>query len=225
MELEDSRHTVKPHPGMRLFLASASVRGRVEELTDLVGSGASVAVSANALDMEGDSERRAWLETELHALSAAGLSPGELDLRECYGDPPALSERLARFEMVWATGGNAFVLRKALERSGLDELLLTRLGDDSLAYGGSSAGACVCGPTLRGIDTIDDAYAAGDPIFEGLGLVDYAIAPHVGAEGEPGEAIARLVAYYARAGIPYRALRDGQAIVVRNGGSTMIDLY
>jgi len=45
MELEDNRHTVKPHPGMRLFLASASVRGRVEELTDLVGSGASVAVA------------------------------------------------------------------------------------------------------------------------------------------------------------------------------------
>lgn len=208
---------------MRLFLASASVRGSVQALIALVGFGARVAVSANAFDMEADAERREWLGREMRALARAGLAPVELDLRDYYADPAALGEGIARFEMVWMTGGNVFVLRKAMKWSGFDKLLLAHLRDDSLAYGGCSAGACVCGPTLCGIDLIDDAHAAGEPIFEGLGLVDYSIAPHFGAEGEVGEAIARLVAYWEEAEMPYRALRDGQAIVVCDGDSTTIE--
>jgi dipeptidase E len=210
------------HP-VRLFLSSASVRGRVEALTELVGPNARVGVSANALDMEPDGERGGWLRKEIRALTGAGLSPAELDLRACYDDPKALDETLARLDMVWATGGNVFVLRKALQRSGLDERLVACLRDDSLAYGGCSAGACVCSPTLRGIELIDDAYAAGEPIYDGLGVVDHAIVPHVGAEGEVGETIARLAAYFERAGVRYRALRDGQAIVVHGAETALIE--
>lgn len=210
---------------VRLFLASASVRGPVQALTDLVGEDARVAIVANALDMEAELERREWLAKEMQALAGAGLSPVELDLRDFYADPGTLVESLTDLDMVWATGGNAFVLRSALKSSGLDELLLARLGDDSLAYGGCSAGACVCGPTLRGIELIDDAHAAGEPIFDGLALVDYSIAPHVGADGEAGEAIAPFVSYLRDNAIPYRALRDGQAIVVRDGHSTTVNFY
>jgi dipeptidase E len=208
-----------------LVLASARVRGPVQALTDLVGRSAAVGVSANAFDAEGESERRDCLEQELRALAGAGLSPVELDLRDYYADRAALVAVLDRLDMVWATGGNVFVLRQALARSGLDELLLPRVRDGSLAYGGCSAGACVCGPTLRGIELIEDAHAGGTPIFDGLGLVDYSIAPHAGADGEVGETIDRLVAYFVSAGMPYRALRDGQAIVIRDGGSSTLELY
>jgi dipeptidase E len=210
---------------VRLFLASASVRGRVPTLTELVGDGAKIGVSANALDREPDVERTEWLAKETHALESAGLCPVELELRDYYADPAALVEVLARLDMVWATGGNVFVLRRALQRSRLDELLLAHLRNDLLAYGGCSAGACVCGPTLHGIDLIDDAHAAGEPIFDGLGLVDYSIAPHLGADGEAGKAIRRLVTHFESAGMPYRALRDGQAIVVQNGNSRTIEFY
>jgi len=209
---------------VRLFLASASIPGRVDALTELVGAAATVGVSANAFDAETATERREWLGKEMRALARAGLSPVELDLRDYFSDPVALGETLSRLEMVWATGGNVFVLRKAMHRSRFDELLLSRLQDDSLAYGGCSAGACVCGPTLRGIDLVEDAHAAGEPIFEGLGLVEYSIAPHFGAGGETGVAIARLVAYFEETGTPYRALRDGQAIAVAGGSSTVIEL-
>jgi dipeptidase E len=210
---------------VRLFLASASVRGRVEELTALVGANARVGVSANAFDMESEAVRREWLGKEMRALAGAGLSPVELDLRDYYAETTALLESLAGLDMVWATGGNVFVLRQALKRSHFDELLSARVHDDTLAYGGCSAGACVCAPTLRGIDLIDNAYSAGDPVFDGLGLVNYSIAPHVGADGEVGDAIARLVAYFERVGMPYRALRDGQAIVIHDGDSRTIDFY
>jgi dipeptidase E len=194
-------------------------------LTELVGAEARVAVSANAFDMEPAAERRDWLDNEMRALASAGLSPIELDLRGYYGDPAALAAVVAAVDMVWGTGGNVFVLRKALKLSGLDELLRVRLREDSLAYGGCSAGACVCGPTLRGIDVIDNARAAGEPMFDGLGLVDYSIAPHAGACGEAGEAIARLVTYFQKAKMPYRALRDGQAIVVHGERATTIEFY
>lgn len=209
---------------MRLFLASASVCGQVPQLTDLVGPGAVVAVSANALDAD-DALRAGWLEREVTALAAAGLSPIELDLRDYYRRPEGLQAALAGVDMIWATGGNVFVLRKALQRSGLDALLQESLRADALAYGGSSAGGCICAPSLRGIELVEDAEAAGEPIFAGLGLVDFAIVPHVGADGGAGEAMERLVDYFRLAGVPYRPLRDGQAIVVRDGRTTTIELY
>ena len=194
-------------------------------MTELVGAGARVAVSANAFDMEPAAERSEWLDKEMRALASAGLSPVELDLRDYYDDSAALGAAVAGLDMVWGTGGNVFVLRKALKRSGLDERLLAHLREDSLAYGGCSAGTCVCGPTLRGIDLIEDAHAAGEPMFDGLGLVDYSIAPHAGAGGEAGEAITRLVTYFEDAKMPYRALRDGQAIVVHGERATTIEFY
>jgi dipeptidase E len=208
---------------VRLFLASASVRGRVQALTELVGSNARVGVSANALDTVDRAERVYWLEKEMKALSGAGLVPSELDLREYDARRRTLEEALAGLDMVWATGGNVFVLQKAFRRSGLDEALRSRLGDDTLAYGGCSAGACVCAPTLRGIELIDDAFAAGAPVFDGLGLVDFSIAPHYGADGEVGETIDRLIAHFRAAGTPYRALRDGQAIVLHDGRTRSIE--
>lgn len=84
--------------------------------------------------MEAQSERRDWLEKEMQALAAAGLSPVELDLRDHDADRAALVDVIDRLDMLWATGGNAFVLREALARSRLDELLLARLREDSLAF-------------------------------------------------------------------------------------------
>jgi len=173
--------------------------------------------------MESGPERDEWLETEMHALAGAGLSPVEVDLREYYPRPETIGKVLAGLDIFWATGGNVFVLRKALRRSRVDEVLLALLEDDRLAYGGCSAGACVCSPTLRGIHLIDDAHAGGAPIFDGLGLLPYSIAPHFGADGEVGEGISRLVRYFDESGTPYRALRDGQALVVRGEDSTQIE--
>lgn len=82
--------------------------------------------------------RRDWLAAELSALARAGVDPFELDLRDYY-DPPGgvLARALREVDMVWATGGSVFVLIDAIQRSGVDAVLCTRLREDALAYGGS----------------------------------------------------------------------------------------
>jgi dipeptidase E len=202
---------------MRLFLSSSHLSSSPHELSGLVKPGARVVVVANALDNLPDFPRAGWLDNEYDGLAQLGLSAYEVDLREHYAEPKALHEALADSELVWVTGGNVFVLRDAMRRSGLDVLLQARLREDSIAYGGYSAGACVTAPTLRGgIELVDDAGAVTDPIWEGLGLVSFSFAPHYRSDDHQAQDIDRVVAYLQASEMPYRAVHDGQAIVVRD---------
>ncbi|MDP3855628.1 Type 1 glutamine amidotransferase-like domain-containing protein [Phenylobacterium sp.] len=53
------------------------------------------------------------------------------------------------------------------------------------------------------------------PIWEGLGLVDFAIVPHFASAHAEAEAAARAVAWMTEQGIAFRTLRDGEAVVRR----------
>jgi dipeptidase E len=125
---------------MRLFLASSRPGPGSRELADLVVAGARVAVIANAVDNLPDFPRAEWVDQERRMLATVGLSAFELDVRGYYLRPGALAGALAEVDLVWITGGNAFVLRDALRRSQLDRLLIDRVSDGRLAYGGCSAG-------------------------------------------------------------------------------------
>jgi peptidase E len=70
----------------------------------------------------------------------------------------ALEEVVASLDALWVVGGNAFVLRRALSQSGLDAVLTRRAGDSAFVYAGYSAGSCVMGSTLRGIELVDDYF-------------------------------------------------------------------
>jgi dipeptidase E len=66
---------------------------------------------------------------------------------------------------------------------------------------------------LRGLELCDDADAVGI-IWDGLGL-DHAFVPHLNSPGHPEtELLAKVADLYARTGIPYLPLSDGQALVV-----------
>ena len=94
------------------------------------------------------------------------------------------------------------------------------LSRDVLACGGYSAGACVLAPSLRGLETVDDAgavpriYGAG-PVWEGLGVLDHAMVPHYQSPDHPESAACEAVAHGCQAaGVAHRALRDGQALII-----------
>jgi dipeptidase E len=216
---------------VRLYLSSFRMGRRPDRLLALLPApaGAEAAVIANALDAQSEDDRRAGVRREIAALAALGLRPAEIDLRRYFGRPARdVAAELARFPLVWARGGNAFVLRHALARSGADAALTGLLGRDALAYAGYSAGGCVLAPSLRGLEACDDPDAVtrvhGDPpIWDGLGVLDHALVPHVDSPGHPeSEVLTAVAARYRSEGVPHRPLRDGQVLVVDGAQSRVV---
>jgi dipeptidase E len=205
---------------MRLYLSSFRLGDHPEHLLGLVDRPGPVAVIANALDGADPDRRRAAVAQELGALTGLGLDAVEVDLREHADDAPGLTRRLERHPAVWIRGGNVFVLRVAMAASGADHAITDLVRSDRLVYAGYSAGPCVAGPHLRGLEEVDDlseverAYG-GEPVWEGLGLLDRVFVPHVDSPGHPETADAtRLAGRLRDEGVEHWALRDGQALVV-----------
>jgi hypothetical protein len=129
---------------VRLYLSSFRMGDHPEHLTALVGEdGRRAVVIANAMDDAPPDVRRAGVELELAALADLGFDAVELDLRECFAQQKRLRRELAGVSMAWLRGGNTFMLRYALYRSGGDAAFRELLAVDALVYAGYSAGCCV----------------------------------------------------------------------------------
>jgi len=128
---------------------------------------------------------------------------------------------LEAFDGIWVLGGNVFILRRAMQYSGLDQLLAEKTAaSTSFVYSGYSAGACVLGPTLEGIHLVDSPEQSAEGydskvIWEGLNLLPYSIAQHFRSDHPESLQIDHVVKYFEEHAMPYRTVRDGDAIVVR----------
>lgn len=208
---------------MRMYLSSFRLGTDPGLLIRLAGDGARTAVIANAIDAEPGDARREKVRVEIRALAGLGLRPVELDLRDHIGaDPEGVATALAPFDGVWVRGGNVFVLRHVMAQSGADAALRRLVREDRLVYAGYSAGPCVLGPSLRGLETVDDAEAVprlyGAPThWAGLGILAERVVPHVQSPSHPGSpALDQLAERYRRQGAPHLRLRDGEALVVED---------
>ncbi|MGU3434907.1 Type 1 glutamine amidotransferase-like domain-containing protein [Actinomycetes bacterium M1A6_2h] len=205
---------------MRLFLASYRFGGHRQRFLDMVGTPGRIAVIANASDSWPAAARASSVTSELGPLRSAGFDPTELDLRDFVGRAAELADALARFPAVWVRGGNTFVLRAQLARSGGDVVLRRMLADDALVYGGYSAGACILGPTLRGIESADPPEevkptTGTDPQWDGLGIVSRAVVPHWQSELLDGDdAGVRMVAALRASDVDFVTLTDEQVLIV-----------
>jgi dipeptidase E len=207
---------------MRLFLSSFRMSDRFDRLLQMAGPGARCAVISNAVDFIPPDARRAYLQRIFDPVAHFrdhGVEAYDLDLRDYFWNPAGLEAALADVQLVWAVGGNSFLLRRAMRQSGFDQILARRLCEDSLVYGGWSAGAVVAGSTLRGIELMDEPQVVMPgydpaPVWEGLGLVDYVIVPHFASDHPEADAAARTATHLAAQGARHRTLRDGEAIIV-----------
>lgn len=212
---------------MRLYLSSFRLGDHPERLVQLAGAGRQALAIANACDGFPAEERPGRVERELAALRGLGFAAEELDLRDYFGGRgrEVLAERLSRAGLVWVRGGNAFVLLRAMRQSGFDGMITELLRKDALVYGGYSGGIAVLAPSLRGIELVNDAntvpegYGPEVP-WEGLGLVPYAIAPHYRSPHPSSPGIDAVVDYFTRNGVPFKALRDGEVILMSPQAST-----
>jgi dipeptidase E len=143
---------------VRLYLSSFRMGEHPEYLTALVGDdGRRTVVIANAIDDAPEDIRHAGVERERAALGELGFDAGELDLRDYFDDEQR--RELAGVALAWLRGGNVFMLRYALRRSGGDTVFCDLLGSDALVYAGYSAGPCILSPNLRGLEAVDDTDA------------------------------------------------------------------
>ena len=207
---------------MRLYLSSFRLGDHDYQLPQLAGEGKHAAIIANAQDHLAPQARDKKLNDAHAELAALGFTSEECDLRNYFGDnTDSLREDLAGYDMLWAIGGSAFVLRSAMAQSGFDRVIHNLLADDRFVYAGYSAGVCVLAPRLNGLELCDDPNAVAqaynmETIWTGLGILDEAIAPHYDSD-HPEAAFAQdMVSYFDRNAIAYRALRDGD-VLIRKG--------
>lgn len=211
---------------MRLYLSSYRLGNKPKEMLNLIGDNKRTVIIANAQDSKLANNRAERVQQEIDSLTALGLQPEELDLRNYFGETAKLGEVLKDFGFIWVRGGNVFLLRRAFKQSGFDKLLIELLKQDKIAYGGFSAGVCILAPSLKGIELVDpkNEIAEGydkEIIWSGLGILGYAIAPHYRSDHPESEDIEKCVEYFRTNKIPHKTLRDGEAIVV-NGDTENI---
>lgn len=210
---------------MRLFLASYRFGAHRDRLLEMVGEPGRIAVIANAADAWPDSARASAVTSEMTLLRSAGFLPVEVDLRDLV--PGVAEEVIGAFPAIWVRGGNTFVLRSRMALSGADRALIRLLGDDALVYAGYSAGACVMGPTLRGVEFADPPAevhptTGEDARWDGLGLVDEVIVPHWQSELDPDGAAEAMLDACRAAGSPARTLTDEQVLIVDGDVTTVV---
>jgi dipeptidase E len=167
-----------------------------------------VAAIENAADVIPDSA--GWVKATRDAFTYHGFDVETIDLRHCQGQ--TLREKLIHKDVIWVGGGNTFYLRWIMKESGADEIItsLVRLGK---VYAGWSAGAIVAGPTLKGFETMDNPAEAAEVIWEGLGMTQAVIVPHMDNDDFAASA-AKTNQQLLIAGYDALALDDMQVVVI-----------
>jgi dipeptidase E len=206
----------------KLYLSSYNFGNSPDNLRELASPGSRAAIIMNATDVYSPGLRDSYVRANADVLSGLGIESEELDLRDYFESPNGLDAGLDRFGLIWAVGGNAFVLRRAMRYSGFDVVATPRIISGALVYGGFSAGAIVATPTLRGIELADDPNDVPDGyrpdiIWDGLALFDRSIAPHFRSAHPESAVIDDVVRSFINQRMPFETLRDGEAIVVRDG--------
>jgi dipeptidase E len=108
-----------------------------------------------------------------------------------------------------------------MRTSGFDRVIRDLLAADAIAYGGYAAGAVVAGPSLQGLELMDDPWEVPDGyddplVWSGLGLTPFVVVPHFRSRHPEAAAAEKVVSYMAARKARYRALSDGE-VIVRTG--------
>lgn len=205
---------------MKFYLSSYKLGDRTAELKDMIaGLDKKTAYISNALDFSSDLERREKSEaTDIADLEALGMEIEKVDLRDYFGKQVELEKKLNEYNIIWVRGGNAFVLRQAMKLSGFDEVMKQLQKREDMVYGAYSAGVCVLAPTLRGIDLVDEPNVfpyseQHETVWEGLGILDYAVVPHYASDHAESDAVNSVIKYMVNNKILFKAIKDGEVII------------
>jgi dipeptidase E len=206
---------------MIFYLSSYKIGNHPESLLALFSENKSVGYIPNALDFTGaDPKRREMhVASDMQSLADVGLQAEVLDLKNFFDKEDRLKEKLQSLGGIFISGGNTFILRQAMRLSGLDTILREyNKTQKDFVYAGYSAAGCVLSPSLRGYAIVDDPtdlpYSGQkETIWEGLGMIDYAFLPHFDSDHPESADISKEVQYCIENKIPYKTLKDGDALI------------
>ncbi|MBR2544093.1 Type 1 glutamine amidotransferase-like domain-containing protein [Candidatus Saccharibacteria bacterium] len=121
---------------MRLYLASHNLGPYTDELLKLVGEGRKALFVENARDYYPDEKRASDLREKLAMISRLGFEVEELDLRDYFEKPNELRKFIESYkpDLIYASGGNVFLLATAYSLSGFDEILREDLAKDKYIW-------------------------------------------------------------------------------------------
>ncbi len=208
---------------MRLYLASHNLGPYTNELLKLVGEGRKALFIENARDYYPDEKRANDLQEKLAMLSELGFEVEELNLRDYFGKPNELRDFIDSYkpDLIYASGGNVFLLATAYHLSGFDEILREDLANDKYVYGGFSAGTIAICKTIRFYghnhlvpERVPEIYGV-DAVLDDVGLVDYQLVPHANVP-KWLEGTKKYIKYIEEAGLKVLPLNQ-EAVIVVNG--------
>jgi dipeptidase E len=205
---------------MRLFLSSQDLGNYADVAFRLAGPNKKALFIKNAQDDKPPEERNFSNPEKKKMFEDVGFEFEMIDLRDYFGKPKELEKKVKQAGSFWSSGGNTFILRRAMAASGLDNILKKLLAEDKILYGGWSAGAMIMTPDLRGPDWSEEDRADivpkgydPEPIFDGLGMVDFYIVPHFGSTLH-GNSPNELSRYYQEHKLKHYILSDGQVVLI-----------
>lgn len=203
---------------MKLFLSSEGFGNHPQALVELMGENKKVAFIDNAKDAIATGERAEHVNEKRIEFENLGLSFTEIDLRDYFSKRDELLNKLSNSGLVWLSGGNTFILRRALAYSGADKHISKLVQEGRIVYGGSSAGAIIPTPSLHGAEFGDEPHLipegySEEVIWEGLNLVPFHIVPHYKSDWFGDQAL-KMESYMQSNSFPYKTLMDGQVIVI-----------
>ena len=208
---------------MKLYLSSYRLGDDTKSFTNLFDKiNVKVAVINNAKDANIDLDATLLrLEGELADMKSLGFIPEHIDLRNYFNNADGLYKKMSEFDAVWVSGGNSFILRKAMQQSGFEVVVDRLIKTNKLVYSGYSAALCVISPTLDGADLVDDKDAEADGydeevIWDGYGLIDFHPIVHYKSDHPESADAEKELAYVISKSRKYETLRDGETIVVNS---------
>ena len=204
---------------MKYYLSSYEIGNETEKLKTLVPKG-KIGYIPNARDFTGaDPERREKRnKNDMQSLRELGLEVEMVNLRDYFGKQSELKNKLEELGAIFISGGNVFVLRQAMKLSGLDEVLKELRNDSNFLFAGYSAAGCILASSLRGmeiVDSLDIPYnEKKEIVWDGLGFIDFRFVPHWNSNHPESVDIDKEIAYCKENNIPYKAIRDGEVIII-----------
>jgi dipeptidase E len=168
---------------MKLYLSSYRIP-HLESFIELVGKtpeNTTIALIPNAKDYYALRAKAVKTREMAEYFTDLGFTVTVVDLVDYIGKSDELREVLREFDVIWARGGNTFCLREAMQASGFDTIIADVV-KSSVVFAGDSAGACVAGTDLHGVELADDPEFAEKIVWDGLSLTPHYLLPHADNE-------------------------------------------